>query len=125
MIDVRNLKSARVKLSACTHRADDGDTCRLRTFDKLQLTADGVTVTVLINGTKTYDHEGEDAENMVRVFMNLFMEEDQHCARWTLKTNSVSVGEEFYFEFAFNAVQKPYQRQFYITLSESRSDSAE
>ena len=90
-----------------------------------ELTADGVTVTVLINGTKTYDHEGEDAENMVRVFMNLFMEEDQHCARWTLKTNSVSVGEEFYFEFAFNAVQKPYQRQFYITLSESRSDSAE
>ena len=90
-----------------------------------ELTEDGVLVTLLLNGKKLYDIEGSQAQNYVEVVMDLYMEDDTHCDTWNLRAGSVSEGEDVTFEFAFNAVLRPYQRQFYVILSESGSESAE
>ena len=89
---------------------------------KRELTADGVTVMILLKGTKTYDSEGKNAINPVALDMDLYMENDEFCASWLLKSSSVSVGEEVVFEFAFNAVLKPCQRIFYIVLRDEGSE---
>ena len=90
-----------------------------------ELTADGVTVTFLIYGVKTFDAEGENATNPVGIDMDLFMEDDEFCDEWLLKSGRARVGEEIVFEFKFNAVIKPDQRIFYAVLREEGSERAE
>ena len=90
-----------------------------------ELTADGVTVTFLIYGVKTFDAEGENATNPVGIDMDLFMEDDEFCAEWLLKSGRAKVGEEIVFEFKFNAVIKSDQRIFYAVLREEGSERAE
>ena len=90
-----------------------------------ELTKDGVTVTLLLKGKKIYDRYGEDAKSGIAVAMDLYMENDEHCAEWTLTAGSGHVGEDIEFKFAFNAVLKPYTRTFSVILKEVRSESAE
>ena len=90
-----------------------------------ELTKDGVTVTLLLKGKKIYDRYGEDAKSGIAVSMDLYMENDEHCAEWTLTAGSGHVGEDIEFKFAFNAVLKPYTRTFSVILKEVRSESAE
>jgi len=77
-----------------------------------------VQVKILIKGTKTFDLDGEDSQTPVGLYMNMYMENDEHCAEWYLISNSSRVGEQAELEFEFHAVLKPYQRQYYIILSE-------
>ena len=83
-----------------------------------ELTTQGVTVTVKIYGVKTYDKEGDDAKSALLVPMSMFMENDQHCIDVDLVARGYAVGDAVEFEYMFNAIIKPQQRQFVIYLGE-------
>ena len=75
-------------------------------------------VTVKIYGVKTYDKEGDDAKSALLVPMSMFMENDQHCIDVDLVARGYAVGDAVEFEYMFNAIIKPQQRQFVIYLGE-------
>ena len=91
---------------------------------KRELTSAGVTVTLLLHGVKTFDYEGEEGTNSVELLMDLYMEDDTHCDTWLLRASALQ-GEDVTLEFQFNAKIRPYQRQFYVVLSETGSEEIE
>ena len=106
------------------HRYDpDGEivsTVEVTSYEVLrELTEDGVTVSVFFYGTKVYDRDGEDAENAVSVYMEMYKEGDEFCMGDRLVSGLLKNGEEVTWKYMFNAQITPTQREFYIVLSEN------
>lgn len=78
----------------------------------------GVEMYITFDCVKIYDSEGDEATNTVAVNAALFQKEDVFCQDWQLYEHSATVGERFTVGFAFNALIKIEQRQFYVLLSE-------
>lgn len=81
-----------------------------------ELTADGVTVTLTFYGTKTYDKDGNAAKGALAVPLSMYMENDEHCIDVDLISRGNAVGDSVEFEYKFNAIIKPSQRQFVVYL---------
>ena len=82
-----------------------------------ELTADGVTITLLVTGVKTYDMYGEDSTKAISAKMLLYKEDDELCDDpITLISNECRVGEEFTLKFMFNAKIALFQRSFYAVF---------
>lgn len=79
-----------------------------------ELTEDGVTMTLIVKGVKTYDYLGDDSLKSIVAKMELFKEKDVFCDEFTLISEECAVGEEFTLKFMFNAEIELYQRQFYV-----------
>lgn len=81
-----------------------------------ELTEDGVTMTLIVKGIKTYDCKGDDFLRSVTAKMELFKEKDELCDEFTLISDKCAVGEEFTLKFMFNAEIELYQRRFYAVF---------
>ncbi len=88
-----------------------------------ELTEDGVTMTLVVKGKKTYDYKGDSYLRSLKAKMQLFKEEDIFCDEFILVSEECAVGEEFTLEFMFNAEIELYQREFYA-IFENLEDRA-
>ncbi|MBR5140617.1 MAG: Ig domain-containing protein [Clostridia bacterium] len=99
-------------------------TVEITSYDVIrELTTEGVTVTLKIYGTKTYDRDGESAKSALAVPMSMFMENDQHCIDVDLISRGNVLGDNVEFEYRFNAIVKPSQRQFKVYLGGREYDN--
>lgn len=99
-------------------------TVEITSYDIIrELTTEGVTVTLKIYGVKTYDRDGETAKSALAVPISMFMENDQHCIDVDLVSRGNALGDSVEFEYRFNAIIKPSQRQFKVYLGGREIDN--
>ena len=102
------------------HNGEIVSTVEMTSYEVLrELTEDGITVSVFLYGTKIYDIDGDDGENAVTVYMEMYKENEEFCMGDRLFSGFVKNGDEVVWKYMFNAQVIPTQRQFHIILSES------